>query len=114
MFNINFREGTTRYVKINCKDQAGDPFDFTDYTVQTYLRLNGKCKQALECYLPTAKIGSLLQFTIPAAASVGMDRGVTETRIFNNGSDEVESVIVGEIDIHRSPKPNIVPQEATP
>lgn len=114
MFNINFREGTTRYVKINCKNQAGEPFDFTDYTVQTYLKIYGEHRQALECYIPTAKVGNLLQFTIPAAASVGRTRGITETRIFNNGSDEVESVIVGKINILGSPKPNIVPQEATP
>lgn len=100
---IRFREGTTRYVQITCKDQDGSDFDFDGYEVQTYLYM-GK-----EMYLPTAKVGNMLSFKIPAEVSVGQLSGRSETRIFKG--DDVASVIEIKYDIVPSPKPNTHPAE---
>ena len=100
---ISYREGTTRYVQINCKDQEGQDFNFDGYEAQTYLRM-GK-----EMYLPTVKVGNVLSFKIPAEVSVGQLSGRSETRIFKG--DDVASVIEIKYDIVPSPKPNTHPAE---
>ena len=100
---IRFREGTTRYVQITCKDQDGADFDLDGYEAQTYLHMGR------EMYLPTAKVGNMLSFKIPADVSVGQIFGRSETRIFKG--DDVASVIEIKYDIVPSPKPNTQPVE---
>ncbi len=111
-------EGTTRYVSITVVDEDNEAFDFTGFTVQTIMKLTGQDAIAKELLLPTAVVGNILRFTLPAEESVGMKSGVFETRYFKPDQsdviEEVESVIIGRVTITKSPKPNVIPQEATP
>lgn len=100
---IEIREGTTRYVNITCKDKdTGEDFDFEGYTVQTHLSFSQS-----EQYLPTVVAGNIVSFEIPAAASVGEQRGVCETRIFKD--DDVFEVYRINLSIAKAKKPDIVP-----
>lgn len=101
--NILMVEGTTRYVEIACLDEQNNPFDFTGYTIQTHLGLNGR--SSYDGYLETFIENNTVTFVIEAGLTVGMTSGSYETRIFKDS--EVVSVISGKITIKPSEKPDI-------
>lgn len=101
---IDLIEGTTRYETINCKDQAGNDFDFSNYEVRTWLSFkNGM-------YVPTTIVGNTLNFEIPANASLKAKRARAETRIFD-GNGKVFEVIRFDITIIPAQKPDLAPVE---
>ena len=101
--NMEIREATTRYVDIACKDKAtGNDFDFTGYTVQTFLKF-GSQRQ----YIETIIIGSTVSYKIPASISKGAKSGIAETRIFKDG--DVYEVLRINIKVAKAEKPDIVP-----
>ena len=104
--NIEIREATTRYVNITCKNKAtGANFDFTGYTVQTYLSFGSE-----ERYVPTAIVGNLLSYKIPAEISRGSRSGIAETRIFKDDvSGDVYEVLRINVSVEKAKKPNITP-----
>lgn len=104
MANIVMTEGTTRLVEITCLDEDRVAFDFDGFTVQTYLIMETGCTST-GTYLDTTIEDNKVQFVIPAEASVGMDSGWYEVRIFKD--DEVYSVLKDEIKISESRKPDI-------
>ena len=102
--NITIREGTTRYVNISCKSkETGRDFDFSGYTVQTYLSF-----VANKAYANTAIVENVLSYKIPAEISVGQARGIAETRIFKDG--DVYEVLRINVKIEKAEKPDVVPQ----
>ena len=109
--NIEIREATTRYVNITCKNKAtGANFDFTGYTVQTYLSFGSE-----EQYVPTAIVGDLLSYKIPAEISLGSRFGIAETRIFkDDSSGDVYEVLRINVKVCKAKKPDITPGVITP
>ena len=100
---LKIREGTTRYINITCKDrETGEDFDFSGYTIQTYLSFS-KTQQ----YINTVIVGNIVSYEIPAAASVGEQFGICETRIFKD--DDVFEVYRINITVEKAEKPDIVP-----
>ena len=103
--NLVIREGTTRYINITCKSkETGRAFDFTGFTVQTYLAFG-----AHKVYVNTAIVDNLLSYKIPAEVSVGTTFGVAETRIFKDG--DVYEVLRVNVEVKRAEKPDIIPNE---
>ena len=109
--NIEIREATTRYVNITCKNKAtGANFDFTGYTVRTHLSFG-----QIEQYVPTAIVGNLLSYKIPAEVSLKVNSGVAETRIFkDDNSGDVYEVLRINVKVCKAKKPDLVPAEITP
>lgn len=100
---LEIREGTTRYVNIACKSrETGENFDFTGYVVQTFLSF-GPRKQ----YTNTAITGNLVGYEIPASISVGVKKGVCETRIFKDG--DVFEVLHINVKVYDAEKPDTAP-----
>ena len=106
--NLEIREATTRYMNITCKDrQTGNDFDFTGYTVQTYLAFGNNQR-----YVPTTVVENLVSYEIPADISLGVENGVAETRIFKNG--DVYEILRVNVKVRDAKKPDIEPLEVTP
>lgn len=100
---IEIREATTRIEEITCKDKnTGDPFDFTGYTVRTWISFGDE-----GVYVPTTIVNNVLSYEIPAAASLGAKRGVAETRIFKG--DRVYEVLRMDIRVAKAEKPDLTP-----
>lgn len=101
--NLELREGTTRYINITCKSkETGGAFDFTGFTVQTYLSF-GDTKQ----YVNTAIVDNLVSYKIPAEVSVGVKKGIAETRIFKDG--DVYEVLRLNVAVKKAEKPDLAP-----
>lgn len=101
---IYYREGTTKYVNITCLDErTSDPFDFTGCTAWTWVRMGER-----ELYVPTAIVGNVLSFKIPAELSVGCSSGFSVTRIQREGVD-VFSVAEIRYKLIPSEKPDVAP-----
>lgn len=107
--SIKIREGTTRYMQITCKNDNDEPFDFSDFDVQSFARFG-----RTEVYLPTIVVENILSYEIPAYISVGAVNGVVETRIFKHGDDDVFDVYEVKVSITPSVKPDLEPQEDEP
>lgn len=102
---MQIREGTTRYVNITCKSrETGNNFDFTGFTVQTYLSFNEHAQ-----YVPTTIVENLVSYKIPAAISLGAQLGIAETRIFKDG--DVYEVLRIRVSVKQAEKPDITPTE---
>lgn len=101
--SIELVEGTTRFEEITCKDQDGNDFNFDGYQIRTWMSFDGGM------YVPTAIVGNLVSFEIPASVSVGEKRANIETRIFKNG--KVYEIIRFKVNIVPSKKPDLVPAE---
>lgn len=101
--NLELREGTTRYINITCKSkETGGAFDFTGFTVQTFLSF-GNAKQ----YVNTAIVDNLVSYKIPAEVSVGVKKGIAETRIFKDG--DVYEVLRLNVVVKKAEKPDLAP-----
>ena len=102
--NICIREATTRYINITCMSkETGEAFNFDGYTVQTHLAF-GANKQ----YVPTAILGNIVSYKIPAAISVGSKNGTAETRIFKDG--DVYEILRINVTVQKAEKPDLEPQ----
>ena len=104
--HIEMREATTRYMNILCKTEAGEPFDFTDYDVQTWVAFG-----ANEIYVPNTIVENLLSYRIPPEVSLARRSGVAETRIFKAG--DVFEVLRVVISVNSAGKPDLEPHEPT-
>ncbi len=103
--SIEMREATTRYINITCKSaDTGNAFDFTGYTVQTYLSF-GAHRQYVESII----INNMVSYKIPATISLGVKSGVAETRIFKNG--DVFEVLRINVSVRKAEKPDTEPLE---
>ena len=103
--SMQIREGTTRYVNITCKSrETGEDFDFTGFTIQTYLSFGVHAE-----YVATAIVGNMVSYKIPAAISLGAQSGVAETRIFKD--DDVYEVLRIRVGVKKAEKPDIIPTE---
>ncbi len=101
--NIDIREGTTRYINITCKSkETGRAFDFTGYTVQTWLGFDGRRQ-----YVETVIVENMVSYKIPAEISLGVREGVAETRIFKDG--DVYEILRINVAVHKAKKPDIAP-----
>ena len=101
--NLAIREGTTRYITITCKSkETGQDFDFDGFTVQTYLSFGANKR-----YVDTTVIENIVNYKIPADISVGIRKGVAETRIFKDG--DVYEILRINVSIYKAEKPDIVP-----
>lgn len=99
------REATTRYINITCKSkETGRAFDFTGFTVQTYLAFGEQTQ-----YVPTTVVDNLVSYKIPAGISLGARSGMAETRIFKDG--DVFEVLRINVTIQKAEKPDIEPQQ---
>lgn len=97
---IELREGTTRYVSIDCVNaNTGGAFDFTGYSAQTWISFGDD-----ERYLSTAVVDSTVSYVIPASMSIGKTQGVAETRIFKD--NDVFEVIRMVINVRKASKPD--------
>ncbi len=97
---IELREGTTRYVSIDCVNaNTGADFDFTGYSAQTWISFGDAGK-----YIPVAVVDSTVSFKIPASDSIGKTQGVAETRIFKD--NDVFEVVRIRIDVRKAGKPD--------
>lgn len=105
---IELREGTTRYVSIDCVNaNTGADFDFTGYSAQTWISFGDAGK-----YIPVAVVESTVSFKIPASDSIGKTQGVAETRIFKD-NDDVFEVIRMVINVRKASKPDITYHSAS-
>ena len=103
--NITIREATTRYINITCKSkETGEPFDFTGFTVQTYLSF-GEYQE----YVNTTIVENLVSYKIPAEASLGAAYGVAETRIFKDGN--VYEILRINVNVRKAEKPDTEPNQ---
>ena len=103
--SLVMREATTRYINITCKSkETGEAFDFTGFTVQTFLSFGARRQ-----YADTVIIDNLVSYKIPAEISVGARSGIAETRIFKDG--DVYEVLRINIDVKNAEKPDIMPNE---
>lgn len=101
--NMAIREATTRYINITCKNaENGQDFDFSGYTVQTYLAFGAHGQ-----YVESVIVGNLVSYKIPAEISRGARSGVAETRIFKNG--DVFEVLRILVNVEKASKPDTVP-----
>lgn len=101
--NLELREATTRYINITCRSrETGGAFDFTGFTVQTFLSF-GDTKQ----YVSTAVVENIVSYKIPADVSVGVKKGIAETRIFKDG--DVFEVLRLNVVVKKAEKPDTVP-----
>lgn len=96
------REGTTRYVQITCKDDEGQNFDFTGFTVQSFAKFGSNTT-----YLNTTIVDNIVSYEIPASISVGQSYGCVETRIFKDGDDDVFDVYEVRVPVLPSIKPDL-------
>lgn len=103
--NLEIREATTRYINITCKSkETGEAFDFTGYTVQTYLSFGDN-----QQYVPTTVVENLVSYKIPADVSLGSKMGKAETRIFKDG--DVYEVLRINVQVFMAAKPDTAPNE---
>lgn len=101
---IEFVEGTTRTVKLHCKNKdTGKAFDFDGYSASTYLHWSPNDGM----YLISNIDGDTITFEIPAPASLNHRSGTVETRIYKDGV--VISVVILDVHILKSRKPDIAP-----
>lgn len=101
--SISIREATTRYINISCKSaETGQDFDFSGYTVQTFLAFGSSGQ-----YVENTIVESTVSYKIPAEISRGAKNGVAETRIFKDGN--VFEVLRILIDVKKATKPDIIP-----
>lgn len=102
-YNLEIREATTRYINITCIDKStGQDFDFTGYTVQTWLSFGWR-KQ----YVPTVVVDNLVSYKIPAEISLSAKQGIAETRIFKNG--DVYEILRINVTVYKANKPDVEP-----
>lgn len=100
---IEFVEGTTRTVKVHCKNKdTGRAFDFNGYSASTYLHWQS-CNDGM--YLVSNIDGDTITFEIPASASLNHRSGTVETRVYKDNL--VISVITFDVHIIKSQKPDI-------
>ena len=103
--SLEIREATTRYINITCLSrETGEPFNFEGFTVQTHLAFG-----ALRQYVPTAIVGNVVSYKIPAEASLGALCGIAETRIFKDG--DVFEVYRINIAVNKADQPDTEPRE---
>ena len=101
--NLAIREGTTRNISITCKSkETGNNFDFSGYTVQTYLEFGIN-----RGYVENTIVENIVNYKIPATISVGEKSGVAETRIYKNG--DVYEVLRINITVLKAVKPDTAP-----
>ena len=95
---IHMVEGTTRYVNVSVVDKENKPITLDPSTPTTcYIRVGSNE------YMPSVSIqDNVVSFTILPDWTIGGYKGVYEVRIF---TEEVHSIIIGSLDIARSPKP---------
>lgn len=98
---IKMVEGTTRYVNITMVDKDGNPSHSDSDINSTCFVSFGKEKTSLD----TDHEGNVISFVIPPDLTVGKSKGEFEVRVFEESV--VVSIIIGKIDIIRSPNPII-------
>lgn len=96
---IDMVEGTTRYVNITMVDKEGKPSHSDENVTSTCSIKLGKDITILE----TTQEENVISFVIPPELTIGKSSGKFEVRVFEDAA--VVSIIIGKLNIKRSPNP---------